>query len=464
MKINFIYPKFDKFLETYPEMAEFPAIASAWAFRMPPASGIPIMAGLTPDNIEWHVQDQNIEEINFDDDSDLIAISYFTPQAGYAYEIGDAFMRRGKTVIMGGMHPSMVPDDSMKHCHSICIGEVDTLWVDIIEDFKKGQLKPTYKADRLPSPQEIKSPLPNTFDLEKYDWHASLLSISRGCPYNCSWCNIPIYQRKEIRLRPIDIVVEDIHKLAGKEFYITDDIVTWNRENIQQYMMELCERIKDFNVSMFLSGSPAMNSDPRFLDAIARAGCKNMYMVFASDTLSKMFFTRNKRIWDKCVDLVKRIEDRGIRFFGSFSVGFDFAGEDQFDLILEFCEKSGVTTAEFFIATPFPNTPFWHQIKEENRLILPVEWKKYNCANIVFKTKHISEEQLREGFLFLWKEFYKNADIEETLSSFQQRSIKNIVQSKEYSQKVKDAVSKGLNAQKIHNQIKNSMKIGNNLR
>src|SRR5512143_386967 len=106
-----------------------------------------------------------------------------------------------------------------------------------------------------------------------------------------------------------------------------------------------------------------MNRDARFLNALARAGCKNMYVVFASDTYSKMFYTRNKAIWDKCVDLVKALEDRGIRFFGSFSLGYDFSGEEQFDLILEFCRHARVKTAEFFIATPFPNTPFWHQLR-----------------------------------------------------------------------------------------------------
>ena len=283
------------------------------------------MAGLTPGDIDWHVQDQNIEEINFHDDSDLIAISYFTPQAGYAYEIGDEFMRLGKTVITGGMHPSMVPEDAQKHCHSICIGEVDTLWKDIVDDFKAGRLKPVYRAARPPLPHEIKSPRPDTFDLQKYDWHASLLSVTRGCPHNCSWCNIPVTQGEEIRLRPIEMVAEDIRKLSGKEFYITDDIVTWNREKIHRYMIDLCERIKSYKVSMFLSGSPAMNSDPRFLDAIAAAGCKNLYMVFASDTISRMFYTRNKRIWEKSIELVRSLEDQGIRFFGSFGVGFDFA-------------------------------------------------------------------------------------------------------------------------------------------
>jgi radical SAM superfamily enzyme YgiQ (UPF0313 family) len=440
LKIKFIYPKFDKFLETYPELAEMPAIAATWAYTMPPASGIPIMAGLTPDDVEWHVQDQNIEEINFEDDSDLIAISYFTPQASYAYEIGDEFMLRGKTVIMGGMHPSMVPDDVSEHCHSICIGEVDTLWKNILEDFKKGQLKSVYKACRLPSPEEIASPKPDTFDSKKYDWRASLISVTRGCPHNCTWCNIPIYQGREIRFRPLDIVEKDIQKLCGREFYITDDIITLNREKIHEYIIELCERIKDYKVSMLLSGSPAMNRDIKFLNLIAKAGCKNMYIVFASDTYSKMFYMKNKSIWDKCIDLVTALEDFGIRFFGSFSIGFDFAGEEQFDLILEFCKKAKVKTAEFFIATPFPNTPFWHHLKEENRLVQPIDWKLYNCANLVFKPKLVSEEKLLEGFISLWKEFYKYTDSEESLSSFQQKSSKNTVNFRKHSQKGKNGM------------------------
>ena len=418
MKIKFIYPKFDKFLDTYPDLAGMPAIAAIWSFRMPPALGIPILAGLTPRGVEWHVQDQNIEPIVFDDDSDLIAISFFTPQAGYAYELGDEFLRRGKTVVMGGMHPSMLPEETSRHCSSVCIGEADTLWADIIRDFQKDRLKPFYKASSFPAPHEIRKPKPDVFDETKYDWHSSLVSLTRGCPYGCSWCNIPIYQGTEIRFRPIDIVVDEIRALSGKEFYITDDVITWNREAINQYMINLCNRIKNFKVSMFLSGSPAMNSDEKFLNALSEAGCKNMYVVFASDGYSKLFYQRNAAIWNKCLDLIKSLEDRGIRFFGSFSVGYDFAGEEQFDLILEFCRQAKVKTTEFFIATPFPNTPFWHQLQAEGRLHMPINWKKYNCAHVVFRPKRISEDKLLAGFLRLWKEFYTNADYNEYLATF----------------------------------------------
>lgn len=444
MKITFVYPRFEKFLETYPELAELPAVAATWAFRMPPALGIPILANLLPADVPFRVIDQNIEPVDFSDDADVVAISYFTPQAGFAYEIGDEFLRRGKTVIAGGMHPSTMPEEAALHCTSLCVGEADTVWPAILADFRAGSLKRTYKAETVPLPEQIASAKPGIFDVEdKYDWHASLVSITRGCPFGCEWCNIPLYQDTKIRLRPLESVVAEITALAGKEFYVTDDMVMLNRPRITRYMIDLCERIKGLGVRMLLSCSPAMHNDPAFLDALASGGAASMYTVFASDPVSVRFYRRDPAVWRRTLDLAAALEDRGIRFFGSFGVGFDTMGEDQFDTILDFCRQAQVKTAEFFIATPFPGTPFWKRIEAEGRFILPRDWKKYNCANIVFRPKLISEDKLRQGFIRLWKEFFAGADLEESLSSFRQKA-ENILKSREYSQKVKDAVRKGL--------------------
>ena len=444
MKITFIYPKFEKFLETYPQLAEMPAVAATWAFRMPPAMGIPILVYLLPPDVSWKVVDQNIETVDYRDDADVIAISYFTPQAGFAYEIGDEFLRRGKTVIAGGMHPSTMPGEAALHCTSLCIGEADTIWPQILSDVRNHELKKVYKSETVPAPERIASAKPGIFDVEdKYDWHASLVSITRGCPFGCEWCNVPLYQDTRTRLRPIETVVAEIEKLSGKEFYVTDDMVMLNRPRITRYILDLCERIRGLDVRMFLSCSPAMHNDQGFLDALSRAGAASMYTVFASDPFSQRFYKRDKLAWRRTVDLVKRLEDRGIRFFGSFGVGFDAMGEDQFDTILAFCKEASVKTAEFFIATPFPGTPFWKRVEAENRFILPRDWKKYNCANIVFRPRHITEDRLMSGFLGLWREFFQTADMAESLSSFRQKA-ENILKSREYSQKVKDAVKKGL--------------------
>ncbi len=444
MRVTFVYPRFDKFLDTYPDLAEFPAIAATWSFRMPPAMGIPILVNLLPPDVEWRVVDQNVEEVDLDDEADLIAISFFTPQTAYAYGLGDEFLSRGRQVVMGGMHPSMMPEDTAKHCTSVCVGEADTVFAQIVEDARMGRLKRRYQAACLPSSAEIARPKAGIFDVEdKYDWHASLVSVTRGCPFQCEWCNVPFYQGDEIRLRPIDEVVRDIEALSGREFYVTDDMVMLKRPKIEEYMYELCDRIREYNVNMFLSCSPAMNNDPKFLDALAAAGARSMYTVFASDPMSARFYKRHSGAWQRTLDLVKQLEDRGIRFFGSFGVGFDCAGEDQFDLILEFCHRARVKTAEFFIATPFPSTPFWKRIEAEGRFLLPRDWRQYNCANVVFTPRHLSVEKLREGFVRLWKEFFRDANHEEALETFRQKA-ENVMRSREFSQQVRDAVARGL--------------------
>jgi radical SAM superfamily enzyme YgiQ (UPF0313 family) len=217
-------------------------------------------------------------------------------------------MKMGKTVVRVGMHPSMALKYKKIHCNSLCIGEADTICLTILEDFKSGSLKKVYRSS-LPEPHQIASPKPDVFSVEnKYDWHASLISVTRGCPFGCDWCNVPLYQGNKIRLRPMETVTEEIRKLSGKEFYITDDMIMLNRPRIQKYMMELCEKIKDYKVNMFLSCSPAMNTDPAFLDTIASAGAKSIYTVFASDPISQRFYARHPGIWQRTLDLVKQLE------------------------------------------------------------------------------------------------------------------------------------------------------------
>ncbi|HMV69816.1 MAG TPA: B12-binding domain-containing radical SAM protein [Myxococcota bacterium] len=410
MKVKFIYPRFDKFLDTYPDLAEMPEIRGIWSFRMPPAMGIPIAVSLLPPGVDWVLQDENIEEITIDDDDDLVAISFFTPQASYAYALGDRFMAAGKTVVMGGMHPTMVPDDAQAHCHALCVGEAENAWPQMVEDFRRGELKPRYQSSPT-RVEQIRVPDPTVLDFsERYDWKASMVSVLRGCPYGCEWCNIPFSQGRELRFRPIPEVVEEIARLEGRDFYMIDDMLMVTRPEVEAYMIALCRELRPLKPRMFLACSPGMNSNPEFLDAVLNAGTASIYMVFASDGKSFRWARRDPRVWDRTVELVKRIDDAGVRFFGSFGVGFDHQGEEQFDTIMDFCAEAQVKTAEFFIATPFPGTAFFRRLEREGRLHQPIDWGRYNCANVVFKPARTTEERVVEGFTWMWREFFSRVD------------------------------------------------------
>ena len=163
MKILLVYPRFERFLEAYPNLAAIPTIGGLWRYRMPPALGTQILAAMMPSDVEWTIVDENVQAIDYDQEVDCVGISFFTPQAESAYAVGDRFRARGVPVLMGGMHPSIIPDDAAPHCDSICLGEVEALWPEILADLRAGGLKPRY-GPRTPTASQWVRPVRGLFD------------------------------------------------------------------------------------------------------------------------------------------------------------------------------------------------------------------------------------------------------------------------------------------------------------
>ncbi|PLX01949.1 MAG: hypothetical protein C0594_12415, partial [Marinilabiliales bacterium] len=420
MKIRFIYPKFEKLTESWSELGELSQSKSLGNFRMPPALGIPILTSLTPENITCTVFDENVEPIDFDDDADLFAISFFTPQAENAYKIADRLKQKGKKVIAGGMHPSMMPDEASMHFNSVCIGEAENVWFDILNDFKTGNLKKFYTGG---SPSLSNMPLPkrNIFkDKDGYDWSATLVQVMRGCSYNCENCILPVEGGKEFRFRPIDKVIEDIESLKFREFFLTDDTLVLPNKECKTYFLDLLKETQklDPKPRMFLSGSLNMPIDDDYLKQLVDGGIVSIYLVLGCDPFSINAMRKGgDRFFNWSIDIVKKLQDAGLHVFSSHGFGFDYQDVSSFDKTLEFIEKTKIDTSEFYILTPFPQTPSWHKFNKENRL-LHTNWTKYNTANVVFKPKNMTEDQLTEGFLYVWKEFYKNYSINDSLNIF----------------------------------------------
>jgi radical SAM superfamily enzyme YgiQ (UPF0313 family) len=406
MKIRFIYPRFHRFLDTYPELARFSQLAGVWKFTMPPALGLRILAALTPADIAWSLTDANVEPVDYDEDVDLVAISFFTPQASSAYEIAAGFRARGVTVVMGGMHPSMAPEDAKAHCDAVCVGEAEGIWPRILDDFRAGRLQPSYGPE-YPEPSQWVKPAQGVFgNAGKYDWPASLLQVARGCPHHCPYCNIPgIYGRK-IRLRDIDSVIEEATELQGQEFYITEDVIMFQARAVMEYTTALFERLAELNdLKIFLTSALAFNNRPKFLELLARGGVESIYLTFGFDAISERINRGDRAAMAAARAIVEGIRAAGIQVHGAFAVGFDGDGPDVFDHVLEFADALQMHRAEFFIATPFPNTPLWHQLHADKR-ILHTDWSKYNTANVVFQPKQMTAEQLTRGYLRMWTEYY----------------------------------------------------------
>lgn len=420
MKIRLIYPKFNKFLEDHPDLNMTLKEHVVGDYTMPPSLALPILAALTPADVETNLTDDNIgQPIDYDEKVDLAAISFFTPQAQRAYAIADEFRKRKTPVVLGGIHPSMRPEEARLHADAVCVGEGEPVWQEILNDAKSKSLKPYYRPQREYDLADFPIPKREIFSRETYKWNAHLVLTMRGCPVNCAGCPIPPKEGPLFRFRPIPHIIQDIRQMPYKEFYFTDDTVMLPGKKNQKFLLALMEQTRELDVKIFLASTMMMVNEFDFYTRLKKGGTASIYTIFGFDRVSKQLLSKEctPDAWQKGIDLVRAIEDNGIHFFASFGIGFDDQDRSVVDRILSFADKAGIDLAEFYIITPFPGTPLGIQLEKENR-ILHRNYTFWNHGNVVFKPLHWTQDELITDFYRLWIEFYKNKDPQQTIRTF----------------------------------------------
>ncbi|MDJ0762193.1 MAG: radical SAM protein [Myxococcota bacterium] len=409
MKVTFVYPKFEKFLESLPALNQQLVDHYLGNFTTPPSLGIPMLAAHTPP--EWDValiDDNNGDSVDFGADTDLVAINCFTPQGTRALELADGFRAAGKLVVMGGFFPSTRPNDALAHADAVNIGDGESTWKQILEDATQGTLKRKYLGGTRSDLSRLPIPRRDLFYKKSgYDWNADLVQVARGCTYACSMCAIPTHQGHRIRLRPIEDIVEEIAALRYDNVYIAEDIVFFQNRRIEKWATELFEAISPLNKKFFVSSTMSLNTSDDFLDRIARAGVSSFYCTFNVDPKSIRALGGDPTMRQEAVDLVRRVEDRGMRFFASFGMGRDWDGPEIVDSILDLCVKAPIRTAEFFLFTPFPGSPQFERLERQQR-ILHYRWREYNGAHVVWQPLGVSPDTLYEMYVDAWRSFFES--------------------------------------------------------
>lgn len=408
MKIVFVYPHFEKFLKNNPDLDKGLIDYFLGDFTTPPSLGIPILASLTPSEHEVVlVDDNNGDPVDFDIDADLVAINCFTPQATRAFQLAQGYRDHGKKVIMGGFFPSFMADECLKYADSVNIGEGEPTWGQILEDARNGKLQRIYKGRHSFDLSQMKIPRRDLFySKQGYDWDEDLVQLTRGCMYNCAMCAIPAHMGTRIRFRPIKDVVEEIAQLKYENVYLADDTLFFQQSKIAQYAKELFEALIPLGKKYFVSSTMALNTDKEFLDLAARAGVKNFYCTMNVDPVSIRALSGGTQEQTMLCDLVKMLEDRDIRFFGSCALGRDWDDNSIADRILNLFDKAGIHTAEFFIFTPYPGSVHWDRLVRQKRII-DTDWSHYNGAHVVSQPMGMSAEELYGQFIKVWNEFFR---------------------------------------------------------
>lgn len=371
------------------------------AFRLPQIS-LGIIGALTPEAIEVNYIDENLEEIDFDDCADLVGITVMTPTAPRAYKIGQEFRKRGSKVILGGIHPSVLPFEALRYCDSVVIGEAENIWHEVIDDFLRNRLKPIYQSPVRPAMAKIPFPKRSLFHNKKY-YVKSLVQVSRGCPFNCSFCSVSLFYGETYRSRPIPLVVEEILSLRPDRFIgFLDDNIIGKRD----YAKELFRALIPLKIKWLGQASLNIADDEELLTLAGKSGCKGLFI--GIESISQEGLGEVNKRFQKAETLkekIKKIHDLGILIEGSFILGLDSDDKSVFERTVDFAKEVKLDVASFGILTPYPGTLLEKKLRQENRII-SYDWRLYTCGRTVYKPKNMTVEELQEGLDWCWYNFY----------------------------------------------------------
>jgi radical SAM superfamily enzyme YgiQ (UPF0313 family) len=371
-----------------------------------PQIALNIIASLTPSNYEIKIVEEEIEEVNLDEECDIVGISTMTSNAPRAYRMASEFKKRGRTVVMGGVHPTVLPEEAIRHSDAVVIGEAEDTWSTLLNDFEHGKLQKFYKSRQ---PDVSHYPIPNRGLTPKSSGLFNVMPIvtTRGCPYDCDFCAVPKFFGRKVRSLPVEKVVCDIKASKGKVFLFLDD----NIIGIPKYAKELFKALEPLNIKWVGQASMSFVKDTELMRLAAKSGCVCLFFGLESvstEALKRM--GKSIKQLEANEDAIKKIKEFGIVFHASMVFGFDEESKSIFEETVEFLVRNKISTVSFNVLTPYPGTRIYDRFKQEGRL-LTEDWKYYDHNSVVFKPKNMTPQELLEGHLWARKHFYSVGSI-----------------------------------------------------
>jgi len=398
MNILLVFPRIEHGVVTYKDKGSWSSIVLGY-----PAITLPHLAAITPKNYSVEIINENYDSINFNQDIDLVAITCLTMTAKRAYEIADKFRTKGIKVVLGGYHPTAMPNEAKQHADSVVIGEAELTWPLLLKDFENGKLKPFYRTEKE-FDMSIIPPLRR--DLIKHMPFLGAVQSTRGCPNRCEFCAITSFYNHGVKQRPIKNVVDEIKQMPNKLFILHDPSITTNPRYTRELFKELIK--EKINKGWVANGNADVLAriDEEFLELARKSGCVEWFIGFESinqAALDGIKKTSNRV--ENFKKMIKRVHKYNMTVQGGIIFGFDEDTPDVFDTTLEQLYEWNLDVLEVNILTPFPGTPLFNRLEREGR-ILTKDWSRYNQVDVVFKPKNMTQKELFQGARKVAKEFY----------------------------------------------------------
>jgi radical SAM superfamily enzyme YgiQ (UPF0313 family) len=404
MKILLIYPSKSKLRTKGFDFSIKNTIS--WRLLLGPQLAFQMLAAVTPREHSIHLVDERSQKIDFHDEYDLVGVSSITPSATRSYEIADTFRSLHVPVILGGWHPSALPEEAKQHADAVVIGEAEECWPSLLKDVERKKIKPFYEAPvdlaNIP-PAERKKIQPNR------RYFIEQIQATRGCTMRCRFCSISNSKYEcTYRLRPINHVIEELKSIPQKIIYFSDPSMTINPE----YTKQLFRAMKQLNKKFSCNGSiGVLSHDDELITLASEAGCREWDIGFESvsqESLNLVGKTSNKV--EEFASTIEKIHDSGTCVKANFMFGFDADKPDIFDKTIDAIYEWDIDLVDINILTPFPGTPLYEDLEREKR-ILTKDWSQYDLKHVVFQPKNMSAQDLFAETMRVHRTVYSTSNI-----------------------------------------------------
>ncbi len=371
---------------------------------LPPLS-LGILAGLTPREIEISFFDDKLEIIPPNDTPDLAVFTVETFTARRAYDLAASYRARGVPVVMGGYHPTLLPEEARQHADAIVRGDAESVWETLLSDAERQRLRPLYQGN-------VECTIENTiidrhlFQGKRYP-PIEPVQFGRGCRFSCDFCSIRAFYQSQLRQRSTESLVREIRSLRPRRaIFFVDDNLFSTRDTLRMFL----EAVQPLKRRWACQISIDIAKDESLLDELARAGCFLAlvgFESFSNDNLRQMGKMWNLSAGDYA-DVVKKFHARGIAVYGTFVFGYDSDTPATIQRALDFALTSNLDMANFNPLTPTPGTPLYDRLSMEGRLISPRWWvdPSYRYGDPIFNPARMSGEDLTIRCFEAKKKYY----------------------------------------------------------
>ena len=382
--------------------------------RYPPLA-FGIISALTPDNWEVEIIDENFDEFKFKE-ADLVGLTGFTASIYRAYMIGKEYLEKDIPVVIGGIHVSMLPEEAANYANSVVIGEVESCWAELINDFENGEMKKVYKGEKL----SLDNIPQIDFSIFHPDYYVGSTLTTRGCPFDCEFCTVTSFNGGKYRMRPVENVLDEIEKIPQERFFFIDDNIIGYSKASKRHAAAIFQGMIDRGIKKQWWSQASLNfaEDEDLLKLAYDSGCRLIFLGIEAETVEGLQVTNktlNAKVGpDKYSTAFDKIKAAGISVLGSFIFGLDTDSEQDLINRKDFILNSSADCYQTGILTPLPGTRTYKRMEEEGRIIrtnYPEDWQYYSVIDVTFKPNNMSPEKLKEVMDNNWLELYDKKTI-----------------------------------------------------